>query len=528
MRNHINIAEIPQTSLLIKDYLTGNKSVVPFYHRSFTQDNMIEQAKEKLSQYTYRKELVQELSLQLQNLSLSEKQQDNLHKLSLDNTVTVTTGHQLNLMTGPLYFIYKILHTIKLCDSLNKQQNEINFVPMFWIATEDHDFEEINHFYFKGKKTEWKEEHKDFTGDISTSGLKQTLSRFYEELKYFPKGKELRTIIEKSYFSEKNLADATRVLVHELFKSYGLLFIDGNSKALKKLFIPYIQDDIREQKSNQVISQTIEKLKPDYKIQVNPRKINFFYHNNQERNRIDETNGKYYILGTCKNFSQEEILSEIENNPEKFSPNALLRPVYQELILPNVAYIGGNAEIAYWLELKDYFDSQKLPFPILIPRNSFLLITENQKTKMEKFQWKEENLFVPKEEIIFSLVNHNSTVKFDFPGYENRLKNIFDDLLEESQQTDSSWKNMIFAQQKKQLNGLEKINKRFYKAERLKHQEWVSNFENLYSEIFPKNSWQERTENFSYYYANQGNEFLELLYKETMEFNSVINLTTIY
>jgi bacillithiol biosynthesis cysteine-adding enzyme BshC len=527
VRNQIDIAEIFGTSLLIRDYLTKKESLTTFYNRAFSYVNLVKQAQEKLAHYPYRKELVTEITSQLDKLALTEKQKDNLYKLSLGNTVTITTGHQLNLMTGPLYFLYKILHTIKLCDSMNRQQNEIHFVPMFWMATEDHDFKEINHFYFRGEKIEWNEEHQDFVGEISTSGGKKILSDFSEKLKYFPNGKKLWEIIEKSYFSENNLADATRVLVHELFKEYGLLFIDGNNKTLKKLFIPYVRDDIKEQKSFHSISQTVEKLKSDYKIQVNPRKINFFYHENQIRNRIDETNGKYYILGTCKNFNQKDILEELENNPEKFSPNALLRPVYQEVILPNVAYIGGNAEIAYWLELKHYFDIQNLPFPILIPRNSILLITENQKKKMDKFHWEGKELFIPKEKIIQSLVEQCTTIKFDLSRYEKQLTDLFTDLLEKSVQTDPSWKDMILAQQKKQLNGLEKINKRFYKAEKLKHKEMVSNFEKLYSDLFPHGTWQERIENFSYYYAIMGINFINLLYKEINEYESVINLSVI-
>ncbi|MDR3273692.1 MAG: bacillithiol biosynthesis cysteine-adding enzyme BshC [Flavobacteriaceae bacterium] len=519
-----NISEIPATALLVKDYLNEKETVEKFYHKSFSYENLLAQAKEKLADYQHRDTLFTELSAQMQKLELSEKQQENLQKLAKKNTVTLTTGHQLNLMTGHLYFIYKILHVIKLCNSMNHRQKEINFVPMFWLAAEDHDFEEINHFRFRRKKIEWQGNYKNFTGEIPVSDLKTILNGFYEALKYFPFGKDLRKIIEKSYFSAENLADATRILVHELFKDYGLLMIDGNRKPLKKLFVPYIQEDIKEQKSYQKISQTIENLKPEYKIQVNPRKINFFYHNNGERNRIDETNGKYYILGTCLNFSQEEILSELEKYPEKFSPNALMRPVYQEVILPNAAYIGGNAEIAYWLELKNYFDSQQLPFPVLIPRNSMLLISEEQLKKMKKYHWKTEDLFMPKEEIIEKMISGISTVFIDFQKYENELNHIFDGLLKDSRQTDISLKNMVLAQQKKQMNGLQKVSLRFRKAEKLKNKEWISNFEKLHFEVFPEGIWQERIENFSEYFAIYGKDFMSFLYKDIKEFESVMIL----
>ena len=525
MKNKINIADIPGISSLIKDYINKKESTVPYYDRNLSKESLLFQAKEKTSKYTNRETLVKEMYTQLDRLELSEKQKLNLKKLADPNSVTITTGHQLNLMTGPLYFIYKILHVIKLCDSMNGSQDEYNFIPIFWMATEDHDFEEINHFYFKNEKICWNEKHNDFVGKISTLGLKEVLSGFYEELKYYPHGKELRKIIEKSYFSEPTLSDATRIIVHELFKEYGLLFIDANSKTLKKLFTPYIKDDIKEKKSFHAISKTIDKLKDkNYKIQVNPRKINFFYHNNEERNRIDETNGRYYILGSCKNFSESEILDEIDNKPENFSPNALMRPVYQEVLLPNVAYVGGNAEIAYWLELKEYFMEQKISFPILIPRNSFLLTSTNQEKKMQRLHWEITDLFHPKESIINSIVEKVSSYKFDVSKYESRLESIFKDLLNESSNTDSSWKDMILAQQKKQLNGLQKIEKRFYKANRLKHKEIVLNFESLYDEMFPNGTWQERILNFSYYYAIMGAEFIARIYTETSEFENKLTV----
>lgn len=525
MKNQINIADIPGINPLIKDYVNKKESTTPFYGRNLSPESLLSQAKEKTSSYIHREKLVKELQKQLEKLELSDKQKTNLNNLSLANSVTITTGHQLNLMTGPVYFIYKILHAIKLCDEMNKYQGKFNFIPIFWMATEDHDFEEINYFYFNKNIIHWNEKHRDFVGEISTKGLKEILSDFYEQLKYYPFGKEVRKIIEKSYFSSANLSDATRILVHELFKEYGLLFIDGNSKSLKKLFIPFVKDDITEKRSFQIISSTIKKLKSNhYNIQVNPRKINFFYHKNWERNRIDETNGTYYILGSCKNFSEREILKEIDEHPENFSPNALMRPVYQEVLLPNVAYIGGNAEITYWLELKDYFITQNIPFPILVPRNSFLLINDVQESKMKRLPWKINDLFLQKEKIINTIVEKKSSYMFDFSKYQSRLESIFDDLLIESASINSSWKNMILAQKKKQLNGLEKINQRFHKANRLKHKEIVCNFENLHEELFPMGTWQERIFNFSSYYTIIGSDFLARIYKEINEFQSIVSV----
>ena len=163
--------------------------------------------------------------------------------------------------------------------------------------------------------------------------------------------------------NHQDLATATRFLANELFKKEGLVILDGESKSLKNLFIPYMNEELKNQSSFKTVSETNLKLTSDeYSIQVNPREINLFYIEDNLRERIIFENGKYKVNNTKIEFSQVEILAEVDKNPEKFSPNVILRPLYQEVILPNLCYIGGGGEIAYWLQLKSNFVKFKVRF----------------------------------------------------------------------------------------------------------------------------------------------------------------------
>src|SRR5690606_19527220 len=240
---------------------------------------------------------------------------------------------------------------------------------------EDHDFEEINYFNFKGKKFRWNKESAGPVGRLSTQGLQDFFEIYSLELGSSTNAGTLKKLFEDAYLKHNNLADATRFLANSLFGKYGLIILDADDADLKRAFIPYIKEELQNQTSFKAVEKTIENFK-DYPIQVNPREINLFYIEDNLRERIIFENDKYYVNNTKTSFCKEEILNLVETNPEKFSPNVILRPLYQEVILPNLCYIGGGGEIAYWLQLKSFFDKIKITFPILLIRNSVLISNE--------------------------------------------------------------------------------------------------------------------------------------------------------
>ncbi|MEO8934539.1 MAG: bacillithiol biosynthesis BshC, partial [Xanthomarina sp.] len=268
-------------SSLICDYLDEKEPLKPFYHRFPKLENFKAQIAEKESCFSEssRIVLVESLKKQYANVATSNHTEAHIHSLLQKNTFTITTGHQLNLFTGPLYFFYKIISTINLCKELKEAYPNKNFVPIYWMATEDHDFEEINFFNFEGKKIRWNKKASGAVGELDLDGLQQISEVFASHLNTGKNGEELRSLFEKSYTKHSNLTEATRHLVNALFAETGLVILDGNDRDLKHLFLPYAKNELLNQTSFNKVSETSEalsNLSSSYKVQVNPREINLF------------------------------------------------------------------------------------------------------------------------------------------------------------------------------------------------------------------------------------------------------------
>lgn len=515
-------------SKLMQDYLDQKPELKPLYNHFPTLENFEKQIVEKQSNFdnANRVPLVNTLKKQYQNIEISDSTKQNIELLALENTFTITTGHQLNLFSGPLYFLYKIISTINLTKELKSKYPSNNFIPFYWMATEDHDFEEINYFNFKGKKFRWNKESTGPVGRLSTEGLTEFLEIYALELGSSTNAKTLKKLFEDTYLKHDNLADATRFLANSLFASQGLVIIDADDADLKRAFIPYAKEELVQQTSFKKVQKTIEKL-ADYTVQVNPREINLFYIEDNLRERIILENDKYFVNNTKTSFSEEEILSELEENPEKFSPNVIMRPLYQEIILPNLCYIGGGGEIAYWLELKSFFDAVDITFPMVLVRNSVLLATEKQVKKAEQLHLNWKDLFT-KQEVLLNAVTHKiSAFPIDLSAQKEILKTQFRYLYELAEQTDKSFSGAVKAQEVKQMRGLENLEKRLLKAQKRKLHDQLERVTDLQCELFPNNSLQERQANFSEFYLEKGEQLIPLLTQKLKPLETIFSIITL-
>lgn len=502
-------------SPLIVDYLNQNENLKPFYNRFSTIENFEVQIADKSINYNdgNRKILVSSLEKQYRNNRSSELTLKNIALLNNSATFTVTTGHQLNLFSGPLYFLYKIVTAINLAQQLKQKYPKFDFVPIYWMATEDHDFAEINHFNFKDKKVIWERESNGPVGRLSYSGLEAVLAEFSELLNISQNADALRSMFKNAYLNHENLADATRFLANELFGKHGLVILDADEPELKTLFADHITTELTQQISAINVEQTISKL-DNYKIQVSPREINLFYITDTLRERIIFEDNLYVINNTDLKFTRDEILLEVNKHPERFSPNVIMRPLYQEVILPNLCYIGGGGEIAYWLELKSYFDASKVTFPILLIRNSVLLATKKQAEKADALQLLWADLFLSPFALSTKKTKSISEYDIELTALKDNLKKQFDALYLISEQTDKSFSGAVKAQLQKQLKGLQMLEKRLLKSEKTKHEELLERILNLKLELFPHNALQERNQNFSVYYEQFGESLIDKLLSE--------------
>jgi len=498
---------------LMNDYLDQKENLQSLYNRFPTLENFKEQILEKQDNFSIenRKVLVSALREQYKNVTISDLTNQNISALKEQNTFTITTGHQLNLFTGPLYFLYKIISAINLSKELKTKYPAYNFVPVYWMATEDHDFDEINYFNFNGKKFRWNKESAGPVGRLSTEGLAEVLEVFSLELGQGNNAETIKKLFQDAYLDHDNLTDATRFLANSLFGEYGLVILDADNKDLKKLFAPFVKGELLHQISSKKVLESTEKLK-EYSIQVNPREINLFYIEDDLRERIIFQNETYYVNNTDIKFSEKQILSELENHPERFSPNVIMRPLYQEIILPNLCYIGGGGELAYWLELKSYFNTVDIVFPILLLRNSVLLVTEKQARKADKLNLTWKDLFMKQADLTNEKIKNFSEFAIDFSEQKAFLRQQFENLHSIASKTDPSFSGAVKAQETKQIRGLENLEKRLLKAEKRKHSEELERITDLQNELFPIKSLQERQTNFSEFYVANGDALMHKLF----------------
>ncbi|RMZ61068.1 bacillithiol biosynthesis cysteine-adding enzyme BshC [Chryseobacterium nematophagum] len=511
--NKLSFHSIESIPPLIKDFL--NHTIEGFKESTFSLDNFEKQIQAKQNSFTeeQRNILFHVLQSQLSKLILSPKQQKNLDDLKRSNTFTITTGHQLNLFSGPVFFIYKILQTIKTCSFLKEHFSDYDFVPVYWMASEDHDFLEINHFKTENNYYEINEKSGGAVGRIQVSDI-SFISEFEKEFKDTVFGTELILMLKEAYKTGNTLTEAISIIVNRLFSDFGLLILDGDSKELKNQCVPIFKEELISSDLKRFSKSKVDSLTEKYgKVQVNPRDINLFYLSDT-RDRIDHDGQKYFVVDKNIEFAQEEIVMELEKFPENFSPNALLRPVYQEKILPNLAYIGGNAEIMYWLELKDYFSKLDIPFPILIPRNSMLFLKEKLLKKIQKLDIKIEDFFQNFTVITNNKILKNNDILELLEQRENLLIDDFSTLKTVAENTDHSFGNMVKAEEVRQLKSFKKMKKRLLHAEKIKQKELWERLENLFLDVHPSGIWQERIYNFSVFFADYGYEWLETCLEE--------------
>ncbi len=510
---YINYSDTHSFSSTVLSYLAHDPKLAQFVSHFPRIENFGKLISEKNTSVN-RQVLADALTNQYSRLNnpSSSLVNSNINLLRDENTFTVTTGHQLNIFTGPLYFIFKIVTTLNLARELKAAYPSHNFVPVYWMATEDHDFAEINHTTVQDKKISWDLKTSGPTGRINTESILKTVKNYLSVLGLSQNSEELAKIIENAYLKNQKLADATRYLVNSLFEDYGLVIIDADDPQLKKQFAPYIHRDIIEQNSSKAINESSTALKEaGFTTQVNSRDINFFYMLEGLRERIVFENNKYNVVNSEISFNEEELKKEIEDHPCRFSPNVVMRPLYQEVLLPNLAYIGGGAEVTYWLQLKKSFDFYGVTFPILLLRNSALIAHEEFSNKLCRLHICHQELFKPMDEIKRDWVINNSKHNLSLSHEWIELSSIFEKIKLSSYKIDPTLAPSTDAVKVRLQKAINNLEKKLIKADKRNHEEVLNQIENLKKKYFPGGSLQERSENFGSFYVRHGKNFIQSL-----------------
>ena len=499
---------------LIVDYINDDNFLKEFY----PFEDSFSGIKERIASYNNprlnRKNLIDVLLKQYNSYGITEipeKVNKNILSLINSNTYTITTGHQLNIFNGPLYVIYKLISTINLAEKLNSQFAENHFVPVFWMATEDHDINEITSFNLFGKSFKWDNAWKGAAGKMPLNGIETIINELKLLFGNSAYAHELLSLMSSSYLESSTLAEATRKWINKLLGKSGLVIIDGNDPLLKKSFQDILIDEVINKTSSLLINKTTEKLEKKYYSQAKPRDINLFYLGDNYRERIISEMEAFKVLNKNISFSKDEIKGEIISHPEKFSPNVVLRPLYQESILPNIVFIGGPSEISYWLELKELFEFYHVPMPSIFLRCSAMILDKNMINKLNKLSIKKTDIFLSADEIIKSFINSKAK---DQPSFQIAIASIteeFSKLSNSISQIDPTLVAAVEAENLKITSSLRTLEDKIIRSLKKKNEIEVNQIRKIKEKLFPSGKLQEREEIFLAYYLQWGSNFIDML-----------------
>jgi|LakMenEpi03Aug12_release.lakeMendotaPanAssembly.Ray.scaffolds.fasta_scaffold00060_19 bacillithiol biosynthesis cysteine-adding enzyme BshC len=513
-------------SNLVSDYLEANQKLTPFYTHTPDIDGVKAAIAARDSFNTPRIALVNALNKQYETVKATDLVTANIQSLANSKTYTVTTAHQPNLFTGPLYFIYKIAHTIALSRSLEKQVPGAKFVPVYYMGSEDADLDELGFVNIGGQKLVWQTKQTGAVGRMLVDVELLSLIKLIEgQIGVSVHGITWVNLLKQSFTIGKTIAQATLEIVHHLFGDYGLVVVQPDSPELKSLFTGVIEKELTTGFSNNAVQQTIKNLSVHYKVQAAGRAINLFYLQGNKRERIVQTDAGYEVtaLGLC--FTRDQILADVQNNPANYSPNVIFRGVFQETILPNVAFIGGGGELAYWLELKQFFADAAVPFPVLLLRNSFLLVPAKQALQLQKMHINTVNLFKGRPQVIIdSFVKANSVHHLQINTQMAAIEAQYALIKEQAAAIDASLVDHIEALSHKQAQKLLQVQKKMLRAEKRKYEAEQQQITKIMEQLFPGGSLQERTENIADWYKIYGTHFVSAIVENSDDFSKGFTL----
>ncbi len=515
----LEFSETRSFSKLMTDYLLEDERVEGFIHRFPSDENLIKQQQEKAQHPIHRKVLCKALKKQYSQSIPTWKEEypgleQRIDALESEGVFTVTTGHQLNLAGGPLYFLYKIAGTIALAKRLNAKNPGFKTLPVFWMATEDHDWAEVNHFYFKGKKFESKDSIPAAVGRAKADLAMPVLEELRKEFGHIEQIQECLERCLDAYAKAETLADATRILVQQLFADSDLLILDADDRELKALMVPMVKEELFGTRSADLIESKTQELANRYFAQVNPREINLFYLDDRLRGRITVSPDGFEVVDGHMLFDQEQLEDLMENEPEKFSPNVVLRPLFQEMILPNLAYLGGGGELAYWMQLKPLFEHYKLPFPVLILRTSMVCLSEKAWRRIRKYDFRLRDLFLDPNHYMRKSFFNESGADRSLTKAMDDFQAISDYLRGTAERLDPTLVPSVEAELAKQERGMKRLRKKFFRAVKRREKHTFQNLEAIREEIFPEGVLQERRDSVFDLSLHLNQEMISFLIEE--------------
>lgn len=513
---YISYQDTGSFSGIVLDYLSGDEKLRPFYAHRPDWEGLSSAIQARQSRDFDRHSLHEAFLKQYELTEMPGAVKRNIDLLTSADCFTVCTAHQPNVFTGHLYVIYKILHAIRLAEELACRFPDKHFVPVFYMGSEDADIDELGSIQLFGKTYRWNTPQTGAVGRMKVDkALLDMIAGMEGQLAVEPYGKEMMALARQFYEEGVSIETATFRLLHELFGRYGLLVLMPDRPYWKRLFVSVMKREIEVQFSYRIVSDTVSRFPAVYKIQAAGRDINLFYLLDNLRERIIESGDGFRVNHTDIFFTREAILAELEEHPDRFSPNVILRPVFQETILPNIAFIGGGGEMAYWLELKALFEECRTLFPVLILRNSFMLFDDRSVELMSRLQLTHADVFSPLQGLADRIVTRLSDTRLDLAEEKSRLADLYEMIATLAGDVDPTLAGHADALRQKATNKLASLEKKMLSAARKKEEASIRQLSHLRERLFPGGVLQERSDNAFAWLSRYGFDWIDHLYSDS-------------
>lgn len=506
--HRIAYAATQRFSPLVLDHASGDPFLGSFRDYPPTWDGLKAASEAKRYSAANRSVLVSAIRRQYEGIALGEAVSASIEKLALTDALTITTGHQLCLFLGPLYVPFKLLNTIRLAREA-EERLKVPVIPVFWLASEDHDRAEVDHTWFGDRMLHWPGVAGGAVGRLPLDGIASVVEEACAALGAGIDADRVRGLLRECYRPDRTLVDATRRFAHALFGRYGLVVVDGDDRALKQLFAPIMREELLNHIAKRSVDYADERLSERYAPQAHARAINLFHLRPGHRSRIEEVDGGYQVLDGGPRFTADELLLDVELRPQDFSPNVLLRPLYQETILPNIAYIGGGGELAYWMQLKWLFQAVQLPMPLVLLRTSATLLTAKADRMRSGLGLSLEDLFAPVHELRTRLAHEGQGADAIISEEMAQVHRAMDEARRKAAAADVTLSASAEATRVRIQRALDGLQARIDRALRRKESTRLAQLDRVLNEILPGNGLQERRLSALPWIAALGNNVLD-------------------
>jgi len=516
---------------LYADYNTNFDKISKYYSGNYNDKKSWESKIKELQQRKFERNVLHRvLNDQNREFHSGIKTLANIDLLGNDNTFAVVTGQQLGFFGGPLYTIYKAITTVKLANKLAQDFPEYNFVPVFWLEGEDHDFEEINKTKYLNSNNELSVAEyliggKPLERNIGATGniiFDEYIDQFFSSIEStLPKTDYTAALFElmRGYYSKGNsFLKAFAGFFNHVYEDSGLVFINTNQPDFKKILSPLFVNEINSnsQTSKLVIQKSVE-LEEHYHAQIKAKALNLFMFYKGGRHLIEPSeNGDYYLKNLRQRYTKEELLFIAVNTPELLSPNVVMRPLCQDTLLPTISYVGGPGEIAYFAQLKPVYDYFKVAMPIIYPRASVTLIEEKIQKILEKYSLEVEDLFGEVESVLSKVSEQVSEVKVDalFESLGSKINDAINEARFGIQQIDPTLNGTIDGTLSKFQQQLDVLKQKTQKAQQQKEEVSLKQIKKASLNIFPNENFQEREFSVIQYLNKYGPDFVKWVSNE--------------